>query len=96
MSEINRMQSDVLKTFRTLPGVGKAVAMDLWNLGYRDLETLRPISPDELYERISEFQQMEVDRCMLYVFRCIHYILKTSDPDPEKLKWWNWTDSKME
>lgn len=38
------------------------------------------------YER----QSVQVDRCMLYVFRCAVYY----EHDPELLKWWNWKDNK--
>jgi len=27
---------------------------------------------------------------LLYVFRCAVYFAENKNPDPEKLKWWNW------
>lgn len=44
-------QSDILKEFQTLPGVGKSIAMDYWNLGFRSLDEIRPVDPEELYVR---------------------------------------------
>lgn len=89
------MKSNVIKSFRTIPGVGKAIAEDLWNLGYRSLEELRNEDPEEMYERLCEYQKVRVDRCMQYVFRCCVYYVTTDNHDPELLKWWNWKDRKF-
>jgi hypothetical protein len=35
---------------------------------------------------------MQVDRCLLYVFRCAVYFAEHTRHDPELLKWWNWKD----
>lgn len=96
MAYVSRMHSDkatVLKEFQTLPGVGKAVAEDLWNLGLRGKTELASRDPEVLYEELCEFQGTKVDRCMLYVFRCAIYVSGSENPDPEKMKWWNWKDS---
>jgi hypothetical protein len=31
---------------------------------------------------------------MLYVLRCAVYYASTDDPNPERLKWWNWKDKQ--
>ncbi|TGK22391.1 pathogenicity locus [Leptospira fluminis] len=82
----------VLKEFRTLPGVGKVIAEDLWNLGVRGKEDLAGRNPEKLYDELCVLQGAKVDRCMLYVFRCAVYVSATSDPDPNRTKWWNWKD----
>ncbi|EMO27327.1 pathogenicity locus [Leptospira interrogans serovar Bataviae str. HAI135] len=87
-------QNDILKKFQTLPGVGKSVSMDYWNLGFRSLEGIRNADPEELYVRCCKLHGGYVDRCMLYVFRCVHYSLNTEKPNSEKLKWWNWKDTE--
>lgn len=87
-------QSDILKEFRTLPGVGKSIAMDYWNLGFRSLDEIEKADPEDLYVRCCQQHGGYVDRCMLYVFRCVHYALNTKKPNSEKLKWWNWKDSE--
>ena len=88
------MKSSTLKQLQQIPGVGPAVAADLWSLGFRSVNELRSQDPEALYERLCELQGVRVDRCMLYVLRCAVYFASQPDPDPdpELLKWWNWKD----
>jgi hypothetical protein len=86
----NISKEDVLKELRTIPGVGKIIAQDLWNLGIRSVDDLKKANPDALYKALCKLQNTQVDRCMLYVFRCAIYFASTKNPDPELLKWWNW------
>lgn len=81
-----------LKEFKCIPGVGKAVAEDLWNLGFRALDDLKNADPEKMYADLCIFQKQHVDRCMLYVFRCAVYFVSTKKHNPELLKWWNWKD----
>lgn len=81
-----------LKELQTIPGVGKAVAGDLWNLGIKSIRELRGRDPEFLYEQLCEYQGCKVDRCMLYVFRCAVYYASNDEYDAELLKWWNWKD----
>jgi len=84
---MNRTQTQILKLLQQMPGVGKTIAQDLWDLGYRSIEEFRSKNPEQMYERLCEHQGCHVDRCMLYVFRCIVYYAETpDDPDPELLK----------
>jgi Pathogenicity locus len=85
-------KSVILKQFQTLSGVGPAIAHDLWNLGFRSLDELKKTNPELLYERLCILQGTHVDRCMLYVFRCIQYQLSTDKHDKKLLLWWNWKD----
>jgi len=85
----------ILKEFQTLPGVGKSIAEDLWNMGYRSVKDLKHKDPDKLYDELSKLTGTTVDRCMLYTFRCIAYFVNENKHKPEKLKWWNWSDKKM-
>lgn len=82
-----------LQDFQRIPGVGKSIAEDLWNLGFRAVHELKDKDPEKLYEDLCEFQQCHVDRCMLYVFRCAVYFASNRKHDPHLLKWWNWKDS---
>jgi hypothetical protein len=82
----------VLREFRQIPGVGKSIAEDLWNLGLRSLSDLKNQDPEDLYVRLCAFQGTHIDRCMLYVFRCAVYYASNDIHDPELLKWWNWKD----
>lgn len=86
------MNSKILKEFRTLPGIGKSISIDLWEMGYRNLDEIAADNPDRMYEALTQLKSCHVDRCMLYVFRCINYVLNTEKCDPELKKWWNWKD----
>ena len=82
----------VLKEFRRIPGVGKSIAEDLWNLSLRSVSDLKNQDPEVLYMSLCALQGTQVDRCMLYVFRCAVYYASNDTFDAELLKWWNWKD----
>lgn len=84
------LKAAVLKEFQLIPGVGKSIAVDLWNLGFRSIQELRGQDPEVLYLKLSDLQGAHVDRCMLYVFRCAVYFASNERHEPELLKWWNW------
>lgn len=92
MATAAKDQQAVLKELRQIPGVGKTIALDLWNLGFRSVQELKGQDPEELYVRLCTLQQAQIDRCMLYVFRCAVYYASEEQHDPELLKWWNWKD----
>ncbi len=81
-----------LKAFRQIPGVGRSIADDLWNQGFRSVQDLKDQDPEALYLKQCEIQGAHVDRCMLYVFRCAVYYASHEQHEPEKFKWWNWKD----
>ncbi|HET9921203.1 MAG TPA: helix-hairpin-helix domain-containing protein [Ktedonobacteraceae bacterium] len=89
-------QEAVLKELRQIPGIGKSLARDLWNLGFRSIEELRGQDPEEMYVKQCALQGTQVDRCVLYTFRCAVYYASNEEHDPELLKWWNWKDIKTE
>jgi hypothetical protein len=82
----------VLKEFQTIPSVGKACALDFWNIGIRSVADLRGQNPAELYSRLNAFSGVQHDICMLYTFRCAVYYATEPGHEPEKLKWWYWKD----
>jgi Pathogenicity locus len=84
----------ILKELRVIPGVGKSIAEDLWDLGLRSVQDLKGQDPEELYVRLCAMQGTQIDRCMLYVFRCAVYYASHEQHDPELLKWWNWKDKQ--
>lgn len=86
----------VLLEFRKIPGVGKSIAQDFWNIGLRSISDLKGANPDRLYDAVCLYQGCRVDRCMLYVLRCAVYFASETNPEPELLKWWNWKDDKKE
>ena len=79
---------------RQIPGVGKTTEQDLLAIGYRDIASLRGADPQDMYERECIRKGVQVDRCVLYVYRCAVYYAKTppEERNPELLKWWNWKD----
>lgn len=82
----------VMQELMKIPGVGKSIAEDLWNLNIRAADDLKNQNPEILYQRLCAQQGMKIDRCMLYVFRCAVYYASNQVHDPEMLKWWNWKD----
>jgi hypothetical protein len=87
-------KEQLLKELRTIPGVGKSIAHDLWNIGIQKVSDLKGCEPDVLYDLSNRFAGTVQDRCLLYVFRCAVYFAETPSDDweKEKLQWWNWKD----
>lgn len=83
-----------LRDLQRIPGVGPSLAQDLADLGIHRVSHLRRRNPERLYERLCALRGTRVDRCVLYVFRCAVYFASESRHDPERLKWWNWKESK--
>ena len=83
-----------LKQLMQIPGVGKSIALDLWNIEIKSIDDLKDKDPEVLFDRSNNFAGVIQDRCLLYCFRCAVYYAQTEsdDRDPEKLKWWNWKD----
>ena len=85
-------QQTALRDFMTIPGVGKSIAQDLWDLGYRAVAELPGQDPEAMYQRSCALAGVQVDRCLLYVYRCAVYFASHDVYDPALLKWWNWKD----
>ena len=85
-------RASILKEFQIIPGVGKSIAQDLYDLGYRSVTELKGEDPEVMYERFCVLVGKPVDRCLLYGFRLAVYFAKTTEHDQELLKWWNWKD----
>lgn len=81
-----------LKDLQTIPGIGKNIAQDFWNIGIKKVSDLKGKDPEKLYLKLCAKQGYQIDRCVLYVCRCAVYFAQTKNPKPEKLKWWNWKD----
>ena len=76
----------------TIPGVGKSIEQDLIELGYNTVEDLRRADPEEMYFRSCQLAGQQIDRCLLYVYRCAIYFATHKKHEPQKLKWWYWKD----
>lgn len=78
-----------LKNLQTIPGIGKSIAEDLWNIGIHKVADLKNKDPEKLYLKSNKFAGVRQDPCLLYTFRCAVYFAKTKNPKSELLKWWN-------
>ncbi len=84
------MKQTILKELKTIPGVGKSIARDLYALGIHRVADLKEKNPEKLYQHSNKLAGVIQDPCLLYVFRCAVYFAETKRPNPELLKWWNW------
>ncbi|MCD4813209.1 helix-hairpin-helix domain-containing protein [bacterium] len=85
-----------LKELKQIPGVGDAIAKDLWDMGIRGIDDLKNKRAEALYMQLCAHQGKQVDRCMLYVFRCAVYFASCQHHQPHLLKWWNWKEQNGE
>ncbi len=83
-----------IKDLQIIPGVGQSIAQDLIDLGIRDVSNLKKRNPEKLYEELCVLRGRQIDRCVLYVFRCAVYFATAKKHDPHYLKWWHWKDIK--
>jgi hypothetical protein len=85
-----------IEALKVIPGVGKSIAHNLWDIGIRNVSDLSGQDPELLFDLSNKFSGEVQDRCLLYVFRCAVYYASTpeKEQEPEKLKWWNWKDKK--
>ena len=84
-----------LKDLQRIPGIGPSLAQDLVDLGIVRVADLHRRNPERLYEQLIALRGVHQDRCVLYTFRCAVYFASEPNPDPERLKWWNWQDAKL-
>lgn len=75
-----------------IPGVGPKLSRKFASIGIKVVSDLKGKDPEKLYSQICAQQGYQVDRCVLYVCRSSVYFAENKNPDPEKLKWWNWKD----
>lgn len=85
-------KEEAIKELTIIPGVGKSLATDLWNIGIKSILDLKGKDPQILYDFSNTFAGVIQDKCVLYVFRCAVYFAETpkAKQESEKLKWWNW------
>ncbi len=86
-------KKEILKELQQIPGVGKSLSQDLYDLGIRSIEDLKTKNPEDMYQQLCDLHNTHIDRCVLYVFRCAVYYASEHAHNSELLKWWNWKDS---
>ncbi len=79
-------------SLQTIPGVGKNMEQHLVALGYHCVEDLNGQNPEEMYRQDCLLHGVQLDRCVLYVYRLAVYFAEHDTYEAEKLKWWNWKD----
>ena len=94
MNTLDDEKAKVLKQFQKIPSVGKACALDFWNIGLRSIKDLEGQNPNLLYQKLNKVTGLTHDICMLYTFRCAVYFATEINHDMEKLNWWYWKDKK--
>lgn len=89
-------KEEAIKELTIIPGVGKSLATDLWNIGITSITDLKGQNPEKLYNLSNTYAGKVQDRCVLYTFKCAIYFADTPKEEQkiEKLKWWNWKDLK--
>ncbi len=90
MSESLKNQREVLKELQTIPGIGKACSLDLWQLGIKSVSDLKGKNPAKLYSKLNSITGIQHDICMLYVLRCAVYFASEKKLSKPKLNWWYW------
>ncbi len=83
---------NIITDLKKIPGVGIKTERDLVKLGYTTISSLKGQNPEEMHEKDCLLRGFRVDRCQLYVYRCAVYFAETENPEPDKIKWWNWKD----
>lgn len=84
-----------LAKLQGIPSIGLKVGQMLVDIGISSVEDLENRSPEDLYENICLFRGEQLDRCVLYHFRCAVYYATNKNPKPKLLKWWSWKDRKI-
>ena len=77
-----------MSDLRNVPGIGAKKEQELIALGYDSLSKLRDADPDELYTQACLLHNEQLDKCVLYAFRCAVAYAKDSAPNPDKYRWW--------
>ena len=83
-----------MSDLRNVPGIGAKKEQELIALGYDSLSKLKDADPDELYTRACLMQNEQLDKCVLYAFRCAVAFAKDPAPNPNEYRWWYFTDDK--
>ena len=83
-----------MSDLRLVPGIGAKKEKELMELGIHSLEELKDADPEELYFRASLNNGVQLDKCVLYAFRCAVAFAKDPSPDPDDYRWWYFCDKK--
>ena len=82
-----------MSDLRQVPGIGAKKEQELISLGYPDLASLKTADPDELYLRLCAEKGEQMDKCVLYAFRCAVAYARDPAPNPAEYRWWYFCDA---
>ena len=85
-----------MSDLRQVPGIGAKKEQELIELGYDSLEKLKDADPDELYFAACVKQGWQLDKCVLYAFRCAVAFAKDPAPNPDEYRWWHFCDKDIQ
>jgi len=91
----SKSKEEIIIKFQKIPGVGKQIAHDFWELGFNSPNELIGHNPEKLYLQLCTLKGMIIDRCMLYVIRCAIYYVSNVNHEPALLNWWAWKDESL-
>ena len=80
---------------QSLPSIGPSLEKCLKDLGFRTPLELRGQDPEKMFADLCKLRGQQLDRCVLYSFRCAVYAASTKKTKPELLKWWNWKNKSL-
>ena len=83
-----------MSDLRQVPGIGAKKEQELMVMGYSSLADLKSADPDELYFRACANKGWQLDKCVLYAFRCAVAYANDPAPDPAEYRWWYFCDSQ--
>ena len=69
-----------------IPGIGKSIAHDFWNIGITGVPALKGKDPEVLFDLSNKLVGVTQDRCLLYSFRCAVYYAETNPKALDKVK----------
>ena len=79
-------KEQTIKELTVIPGIGKSLATDLWNIGITSIDDLKGKDPEVLFTLSNDYAGVVQDRCVLYAFRCAVYFAQTPPEHREKRK----------
>ena len=92
---MTKNKATIIKELQIIPGIGKSIAEDLYNIGIQSVADLKDRDPQVLYHRSNDYAGAVQDPCLLYTFRCAVYYASTPHPKSDLLKWWNWKNRTL-
>ncbi len=89
-----KIKYKIISDLKKIPGIGKVISHDLYDLKIKSVEDLKRLRADRLYELHNKFKGGVQDRCMLYTFRCAIDYANKSEVERKnfKLNWWDFKD----